>query len=44
MEEDVRNIIDWSNKAGVTHFRVVDHKSLLSNPADNEFILILQKN
>ncbi len=43
IEEDVNNVIAWCNTNWLTNFSIIDHKSLLPNPADNEFILILQK-
>lgn len=44
IEEDVVNLITWANQHWVTNLTIKDHKSLLKNPADIEFILILEKN
>ncbi len=43
IEEDVVNLVNRCNEQWITHFSIIDKKSLLRNPADNEFILILKK-
>jgi hypothetical protein len=43
-EQDVVDLINRWNEQHIFNFSIIDHKSLLSNPADHEFILILKKN
>lgn len=44
IEEDVRNIFKWCKENQIADFDIIDSKSLLKNPSDIEFILILRCN
>lgn len=43
IQEDVEHLIQRWNEQSVFNFSIIDQKSVLSNPADHEFILILKK-
>lgn len=43
IQEDVVELIKRGNQNNIFSFDIIDQKALSSNPADNEFILILKK-